>query len=357
MRFFCLCFFWVVLAASFGTSFILRGSRSKIMFPSAAVPSPLSMVDSQVFDGVLSSRDCSTLSEFLTGKPPGFKVFDRRDMGSASELERLLDSVLCRLSDDSRWVEYWHVTRWISHDFHRDVDEQSCFQQGIQRHPRNGHVLYVSLDPAVAATGGHTCVLSEEKSKMYVCPPRPGRLLRFNGTLLHGVPRPGLEYFLNAQSADEIASLPIIESLLNQDWPSLQNLAAPPSSETLGRVNLLFNTWPDAPPTAPDSGDVQTAQLEIGLRCSQQAWESNPLSFIPEKASGAALTSLAEESTNSNPLRMLIGLPADRRRRDSYETSIKLQSGRNAPEAFVIPPPGNVAPPRVINTVSCDEEE
>jgi len=355
MRFLCLCF-WVVLAASFGTSFILSGSHSKVMFLSPAVPSTaLRMVDSQVFDDVLSTGDCSTLSGFLTGKAPGFKVFDRRDMGSASELERLLDSVLCRLSDDSRWVEYWHVTRWISHDFHRDVDEQSCFQQGIQRHPRNGHVLYVSLDPVVAATGGHTCVLSEDKSKMYVCPPLPGRLLRFNGTLLHGVPRPGLEYFLNAQSSDEIASLPVIESLLNQDWPSLQNLAASSesSSETLGRVNLLFNTWPDQPPTAPDSGDVQTELLEKGIRCSQQAWESNPQPFIPEK------TNLAEEKTNPPPpLRMLIGLPADRRRRDSYETSIKLQSGRMAPEAFVIPPAGNVAPPRVINTVSsCDEEE
>ena len=42
---------------------------------------------------------------------------------------------------------------------HRDVDERMCFEQGINRFPRYGHVLYLSTDENV--TGGQTVVLSE----------------------------------------------------------------------------------------------------------------------------------------------------------------------------------------------------
>jgi len=317
--------------------------------------------DAQVFDGITSLGVCERLSEYLLQKKPGFAVFDRECLSDASEVELFIDSVLNKLNDDSRFVEYWHVSRWISHDMHRDVDEKSCFELGIQLHPRNGHVLYLSLDPWVASTGGATVVLTEDKSKMFVCPPAPGRLLRFNGTLLHGVPRPGLEYFLNAQSADELAALPVIKPFIEKGWPSLESFARPKGKDTdadvkpLARVNLLFNTWPEKPPldsplVQEEDRRVQTDTLK-GVRCATHSWETKPLDFVPPAT---------HETLGDQVLEMLIGLPADRRRRDSYDTSISLETYSSATEAFIVPPfnlsSPHPNPPRVISVRSKEEE-
>jgi len=299
---------------------------------------------------VLAGQSCKELSQYVRGKKPGFAVFDRQGGAKRGEVELLLDSILTGLSDDSRYVEWWTVTKWRSHELHRDVDEQQVFEQGVERHPRNGHVLYLYLDPLVSERGGSTVVLSEDKSRLWICPPSPGRLLRFNGTLLHGVPRPTLEYVFNA-GAENLPLAPPLACL-----PSAMALG---EDESLGgegnRVVLLFNTWPDAPPAGSQS--LASEELEAqhkqlwgkGLASLSSAWRSRPTAFVPE-AVDLASPSPSSAGAGGAFLDLLIPLPADRRRRDTYEAVLGLQCSPTAPEAMLIRPDlRSPHPPRVIS--------
>lgn len=293
--------------------------------------------DAVVYDGVLTGQTCEALSRYVRGKKPGFAVFDRHsDEKVLAEVEVIISSILKSLSDNSRYVEWWTVTKWRSHELHRDVDEQQVFEQGVERHPRNGHVLYLSLDPLVANRGGSTVVLSEDKSRLWICPPSPGRLLRFNGTLLHGVPRPALEYLYNAAGSPQGLVLPPSLACLASSMPLGED-------EHLGRddgnrVVLLFNTWPVAPPAgsqplALEEADMQRAQLNGRLEppgcCS-------PATFVPEAADSAP---------DAPVLDLLIPLPADRRRRDTYEAVMGLHCSPSAIEAMLINRPELKSPP------------
>ncbi|GMI38599.1 hypothetical protein TrCOL_g11488 [Triparma columacea] len=79
-------------------------------------------------------------------------------------------------------------------------------------YPAFGHVLYCGIegdDELVNGAGGTVLLSSssntttQHSTNLFVVPPRPGRLLRFKGDLMHGVPRPALSYF----NSDEISLL------------------------------------------------------------------------------------------------------------------------------------------------------
>mmetsp|Transcript_24203 Transcript_24203/g.75685 ORF Transcript_24203/g.75685 Transcript_24203/m.75685 type:complete len:175 (+) Transcript_24203:118-642(+) len=109
-----------------------------------------------VWDGVFSQDELATLHDAGSSREHSFTaVFDRKS-GTAprSMLESSLCALLTELGDDSRYLEYWWRSDWISMGAHRDVDEALCRSMrigsaGIQRCPTHGHVLYVSVDPSV----------------------------------------------------------------------------------------------------------------------------------------------------------------------------------------------------------------
>lgn len=102
-------------------------------------------------------------------------------------------------------MEYWWREEWLSLDLHRDVDEELAKDRNIFRYPQNAHVLYLSVGNEV---NGPTIVIQKQDfndssnpekiqsrfENITIVPALNGRLLRFEGSLLHGVPRPALAY-------------------------------------------------------------------------------------------------------------------------------------------------------------------
>ena len=349
----------ILLLFSSGSSFVVfkqrpRSRCSKSLLgaaAAAATPAADELFAAAVYDGVLSTNDCKKISLHVQKeKVTGFNVFDRASIvkeGHVSSIEGLLDSILRQLDDESRWVEYWWGSNWISHDMHRDVDERICFDQGLNRFPRNGHVLYLDKDEQI--TGGQTVILTEGKTvegeeklqrQLYIVPPHPGRLLRFNGSLLHSVPRPSLEYFLNGGlDAVDLLQLPVIHSL--KDCPAIKELKHSAESRLdltcpdyqrsmpVKRINLLFNTWPDKPPgSGNEASSTSSGGAPRGLTC-----------LLPSEASKFRVPFQNDEGdadTAAELLNLKIKLPDDRRRRDSYEKTLRLRTPSSSPEAFVM---------------------
>ena len=163
-----------------------------------------------VHDGVFSRGQCEHLEEFLCCGGIGERstVWDRR-LGARSPIEAALGSYLsqvrCALGD---YVEYWSRNEHVHVEFHRDLDEAGFDRSGLERSPAAAHVLYLKLGASVR---GPTCVLSPplgdagqagtpaSKKKttavvLTVVPAVVGRVLRFDGDGLHGVPRPATRW-------------------------------------------------------------------------------------------------------------------------------------------------------------------
>ena len=183
-----------------------------------------------VYDNVLLSQDggysdlFSSLSD-ITGGTGGttHQLFDRQQSPTTS-IETTLSELLSSLSDESRYVEYWWRSSWLNLDMHRDIDETHGktlpplppfgdveVSKDDFKYPAFGHVLYCGVegdDELVVDGAGGTVLLSSSSNTttqhpsttLFVVPPRPGRLLRFKGDLMHGVPRPALSYF----NSDEV---------------------------------------------------------------------------------------------------------------------------------------------------------
>ena len=127
---------------------------------------------------------------------------------------------------------------------HRDLDEKLAKENGSFHVPESGHVLYLDIGNDVK---GPTVILHEtdpavgvENASVFtqisVVPAVVGRLLRFNGSLMHSVPRPTLLY------------LPHIETEKDQPIKVLVDESKHQCPMSYRRSVLLFNTWPDGPP-------------------------------------------------------------------------------------------------------------
>jgi len=143
----------------------------------------------------------------------------------------------------------WLVSIRCDGQAHTDVDETLAAEQEIFRTPRHAHVLYLQVGSKVQ---GPTCVFDvtngdelRRGATLTVVPAVAGRLLRFDGSLLHAVPRP-----------HDLWTLPFVSRQRRE-----------PAHEW-GRAVVLFNTWPDAsrPPLGvswepPALTDTPTAEL------------------------------------------------------------------------------------------------
>jgi hypothetical protein len=201
----------------------------------------------------------------------GHKVFARplvtgttsNNNSNNNVIEQALDEILYEIGDDTKYVEYWTRQEWRSIEAHADVDEFLAKQQQQQqdgtaggeappsfRYPDHGHVLYLQVGTNVR---GPTCVFPDRKSggdllrpttttennddglsnhnhnhdvPLVTVPAVPGRVLRFDGSYLHAVPRPADLWLLK----------------FTRGAPSYR------PEEEWGRSVILFNTWGDKPP-------------------------------------------------------------------------------------------------------------
>lgn len=290
-----------------------------------------------VYDEVLSPTQCTNLissispisSDGFIDVP--FTIFNRKTR-NLSVIEKIIDDILSELHDESAYVEYWSRSFWISHVLHRDVDEYLASSKDQIRYPRNGHVLYIDYDMGV--TGGHTVVLEDDndtnitsqirgKRNLYIIPPKPGRLLRFSGHMLHGVPRPALEYVLGDQTSAQ---------LLDSCWPRLQphDCDGYGDDTPMRRFVILFNTWDNHPTCSSesqegsDSGGGRVGYWSLtrnmtGRRaCSpRRQWIESDMRGIPATTECAVQPSSNDVCVGKTPsLTLRIELPAHRLRRD-----------------------------------------
>jgi len=189
----------------------------------------------EVYDNVLSEEACSKLEELGSG------VYHRSN-GPRSAVEGFIESVLRSLGDPTEEVEYWCRYDWEPVEVHRDSDEDVALDLGIQRFPSASHVAYIDVEPDLRAPTllWSSGVEASSHGTLVVVPAVKGRLLRFRGDLLHGVPRP-------------------VTQLLGEVDPDPAKLYA--------RKVLVFNSWPNGAPV-----DDFTSEDDFGVDASQ-AWE------------------------------------------------------------------------------------
>ncbi len=190
-----------------------------------------------VFDGMIAPTTRAALSSM---PPVRFGIYDRHvTTGLANAHEALIESVLVSLGDTSRWVEYWGRAAWQAIPAHSDLDEIPLLAPRAPnasaprpRFPKWAHIVYLDVASGQPAP---TVLYDDESSaarRFYVVPAVPARLLRFDGSWVHAVPKPTAELLGERESEAEESN----------------------GASVLRHV-LLFNSWPDAPP----EGSVSTS--------------------------------------------------------------------------------------------------
>jgi len=225
-----------------------------------------------VFDGILSPAACSRLCDV---PPVRFGMYDRSSPPRNAH-ERLIESLLAQLGDASRYVEYWGRKQWQAVPAHSDVDEIPLLaprKPGCAaprpRFPLWAHIVYLGIEAGVAAPtmlwsdGADAAAAGSAadaaavgataaERRLFVVPAVQGRLLRFDGSWVHAVPKPAAEY-LGAQetAADEEAAA---------------------RGEHTYRHVLLFNTWPDGPPEGLEEASAnELGSSEAGGEAGDEA--------------------------------------------------------------------------------------
>ena len=233
----------------------------------------------EIYDSILPETVRSKLHEECVKLDIPDVVFDYpleiNDDGSSNGnyIEQVLNDVVTELYDDDDddtnpdgyYVEYWTRNEWYHTLGHADMDEglQKSHQQQQQKlvHPIYGHVLYLQIGTKVrgptvvfldGSRGGDllyhnhdseeeesnnssidrkkkkkkkvSCCYNNDTIHMVISPSVTNRLLKFNGNLLHAVPRPADIWFTRKQ----------LPPHLLQDEPK----------DKWERSVLLFNIWP-----------------------------------------------------------------------------------------------------------------
>jgi len=281
-----------------------------------------------VFDSAFSPKACHHLHTAASLGGLGDEchtLFHRAELSPRTPLETGLDSVLRELGDDAPFVEYWWRDEWEHVEAHADVDEYLFERDETFRYPRNAHVLYLCVRGGVR---GPTCVWERGDSEeddpfgpMTVVPACEGRLLRFDGALMHAVPRPV------------------------DIWTKPHGVRAPPKKvDNPVRSVLLFNTWTqpplnvdDEPATDPmESADEMAAEYGGAAVEELLAIMSAP-EVECEPAGQWARVPVAREEAEEEPSSLRLSLLGGPTRRGHPERKIELATGGGLLDALVEP--------------------
>ena len=255
-----------------------------------------------VHDGAFSPVACALLHAFSSARKRSTHCsFSRRAPGSA--LEHALASYLAEVKDDSPFIEYWTRQRWMPIDAHADADERLAeVSPDIDiRCPSHAHVLYLAVGKMVH---GPTCIWESAPSQPFggaltTVPAVAGRVLRFNGTLQHAVPRPATLWL-----EDDSQLVDPIESWAQTNHPQL-----------FERSVVLFNTWQDAPlDVAREEDEVHQDDLKpADVFCvPRPRWHTAPLAAPPAGQPTAFLKlQLLGDAARRGQLEPSLTLPID----------------------------------------------
>lgn len=212
-----------------------------------------------------------------------------------------MESFLDELDDSAPVVEYWSRQEWKHIEAHADVDEGLAAKTSNSelRYPEHGHVLYLSVGSRVR---GPTCIWQPGKDgsrfgPLTTVPAVPGRVLRFDGSLQHAVPRP--------------ADVWLAPFVINQSGPASE----------FERSVVLFNTWANAecPPLGVQrvDGDEEAAAsdgVQSEVRCtSRELWRAAPEHAPSGRgASGTMKLWLLGDTARRGQIERTIPLPVDK---------------------------------------------
>ena len=296
----------------------------------------------RVYDHVLNVDACKIVDDQAKECGLGHTVYHRKNKPRTS-VEEAIESVLVSLGDKSPMVEYWWREEWMNLECHRDVDEkrgQYVLDVPLLV-PENAHVLYLHVgsevhgptvilhdtQPRSASIDGSIVDISlsasdkqQQFDHMSVVPALSGRLLRFDGKLMHCVPRPALAYLDEEEGGSNL-------ELWTRRRPSSDD---DPELTVFRRSVLLFNTWrqnnesPMDIPCEPNPRSVDMYEKQATpLAC-------NPMDQWTPRNECEKAMDLANAPAEGRSIHLKLGLLGTKRRRERDAKYLNL----NAPFAI-----------------------
>jgi hypothetical protein len=196
-----------------------------------------------VHDGVFSAA-----SEAVLASAAECAGVYRRADGASTAAEHAIESLLRGMGDDeSSEVEYWMKESWVEMEAHRDADEEAASVEGVLRLPSRVLLVYGEVADGLAAPTVLWCgpqskrVLAHDGrgaegtegggdgGRLVLVPAVAGRVLEFEGGLMHAVP-----WCVGAEDAE--------------------------ASQT--RRVLVINCWSDHAPSEEDEEEEEAVEAE-----------------------------------------------------------------------------------------------
>eukprot|EP00547_Thalassionema_nitzschioides_P017971 CAMPEP_0194253396 /NCGR_PEP_ID=MMETSP0158-20130606/29748_1 /TAXON_ID=33649 /ORGANISM="Thalassionema nitzschioides, Strain L26-B" /LENGTH=351 /DNA_ID=CAMNT_0038991073 /DNA_START=1 /DNA_END=1053 /DNA_ORIENTATION=+ len=223
--------------------------------------------DIQIFDNVFSPEKCKKLHQLAMDHSYRCEcsAVSRFNSGRKTPLEKCLHQLLEELGDKTTpFIEYWARDEYINIDAHCDIDERELEDEGFLRYPHKSHILYLEISrngPTFLFPNQRGAWSSQESSELITIPAVQGRLLVFDGDIMHAVPKPPHRYLFKKEEQelrDEEEELEFEEQKYEDDEEE--------SDFEVERSVILFNTWSDRAPldVLPDtSNTLIPAGIEI----------------------------------------------------------------------------------------------
>ena len=277
---------------------VLHSSSSSSSFSSLPV---------QVYDNVVPTDTCVTMHQLATefsdrnsnnnNNQDGSSIFLRppHNTHPLTPLEHAMNHILYELDNNNNnddggggdenvvVVEYWWRDEYMNIDVHSDIDECLLEEEGCLSLPDMGHVLYLHV---MEDLRGPTCVVSQyggwssnvATTELVTVPAVQGRLLRFPGAAMHGVPKPIDRWLLSDKEEQALRDADAEEEFKSheeqeddmQDWDD-DNEDDDDEDTMPERSVLLFNCWSKVGPRGvthdriggevPDGVEVDDAAL------------------------------------------------------------------------------------------------
>ena len=179
-------------------------------------------------------------------------------------------------------------------DLHADIDETMLEDEEILRCPSVGHVLYLQVQkglkgPTVVFPLEHigwgatstnddgmdmeehetTTTQTRHEKEAVIVPAVEGRILRFPGSAMHGVPKPPNRWAMSKEEERKLREGEAKCEHEDDEW--MDDDEDEYVEEEVERSVLLFNTWADdGPPPMGVTDDYATGALPEGIELSEE---------------------------------------------------------------------------------------
>ena len=197
-------------------------------------------------------------------------------------------------------VEYWGREAWRPVCAHADIDERCARERGELRFPAAVLVVYVQVEPGLRAPTVLWAELPGGAPVLCAVPAVPGRLLRFDGEMLHAVPQPLTQHLTAAAAEAEIQA----EAEAGAAATAGAEAAAAVEADGAGaeRRVLLINCWDQAP---DDNAPTAAAPAAAAPTAAVAAFASSPVPSVSAAGMNAttAVASAADATDAAGSVR------------------------------------------------------